>query len=457
VLAFAFVTGTVQHGVSLEALIALPAVSSDLGLWLGWLCVVGIGRVVLGCLPAGEPGGHTPRELAGTWAASYLLGLVATGAWAGLAGWIGMPRTALTLTSPWAILGVARVASLPGSLRPRHDVSRELPGLLAKALLVLLALATFLPALELVRGMDPAPSSTPQAPTPPLVAAHFALLESLGAGADGRAAMLLSASSLAAIVVMLSHALTQARRAPFGRRVVLLVFALTPFLQQQASSDGGELVIAMTFAAGCAFLVPWLRRADARAAALSAIAFAACPLAGADGWPLGIAGLAVLAAFTARAGLRVPLAWSLGALLVLDLPRQMASLGAAPATAFAEELSLRERASRALGSLASTVGRIELWGLGWWAALAACAIGLWWVIRKHNPLDRGERGPSAVDEPLREVRALLWVFALALLGRVLSASMHTGELAAFGERTALHLAPCAALLSGLVLARSERP
>lgn len=74
-----------------------------------------VGRVLLSWLPAGRIGGHAPRELLATWAASHLLGI----AWATACVRLGPSSLGVGLVIP-ALAFVARVLTLPAGLVPRH-------------------------------------------------------------------------------------------------------------------------------------------------------------------------------------------------------------------------------------------------------------------------------------------------------------------------------------------------
>jgi len=204
-----------------------------------------LGRILLSFLPPGEPGGHAPRKLPATLAASLLLG---SGLLLGLSFVCDEPWTvALGLA---AAGGLVRWATSPGGIVPRHELAHERGGWLAH----LVYLAALLPAFL----AWPRPGEALEEP------ADLCLIESL------------HRVSLVLLVVVLEHGLATARRAPLGR--ALFVLALSTFLFRENPHPGSnaelvERISAACFGAGAAFALGWLRRADRRSALLAIACF----------------------------------------------------------------------------------------------------------------------------------------------------------------------------------------
>ncbi len=172
------------------------------------------GRILLSFLPPGEPGGHSLRKLPLTIAASLLLGLGLMGAFGELfgEGWIA--------AAVFCVAGLLlRWASAPAGIVPRHELARERGSWLSRGLLL----------AALLFGCFPEPRP---------------------------AAVLL--------VLCLEHGLATARRAPLGRRALVLLLALFLFREQSLPDIG-----AAYLGCGAAFALAWLRRADRRSAALA--------------------------------------------------------------------------------------------------------------------------------------------------------------------------------------------
>lgn len=188
-----------------------------------------LGRLALSCLPAGEPGGHTLRELPVTLAVSVLLGawvsaVLPHDGWAWIAG---VPALAL----------LVRMASLPGPPLPRGMLRTEPAGWAAHALL-----AT---ALLLPLGLP-----------------------------DTWGNAVAEAIVLAPLCLLVDHGLALARRAVLERRLVVLALAVTIRLRLAPDWVGGDLPSTLGYGSGAALAVGWLRRADRRAGVLAALGFA---------------------------------------------------------------------------------------------------------------------------------------------------------------------------------------
>jgi hypothetical protein len=427
----------------------------------GLAAIAAAGRCVLAVLPPGELGSHRPRALVATWAASHVLGLAAFAVSAMIAQLVGAPRSLLALCAPWVVLAGLRLATLPGSLRPRHDPPRERPSGPARAAGVLLAVALLAPAFAaLLRASDPAVQAALPRATSELARAAI-LVASLGDDARHVAASIaLTGATLCSLFALLAHGLATSRRAPFARRLTLLVFALIPFVLRAAEIGVGEIALGALSGAGLVGMIAWLRRADRRGAALAALCFCACPLAAPGGWPIAIAGTAVLALATRPAGRRTPLSWIAAGAAVNAVPWMLVRGldGRAP---WSGSLSFSGPWSARFETFALALPResaeFERWSVVWFATALTLVLAAFTVWRQADEA----RKADAVDPPLAELRALLAFFVLALIGRAVGLALEPGDPiahAAIAARFALwSLLPCAALIIGLALVRAERP
>ena len=278
---------------------------------LGPLIQLGVGRVLLSWIPPGRLGGHRRHELLATLGVSYLLGgLVLRYQGILVPGW-GEASVGWHLL-PWTVLLGLRLATLPAYYVAGREPEHEPYPLGLFLFLFFAALLLPLP--------DP----------------------SLG---------------LLAFLPVLSHLLWQGRRAPRWRAFwAVLLLALTSGWISGLSVAPGDLDLAL----GAGFLIPWVRRNDFRAGALSAVFFLGGGLTGewaasAVGW---IALLAVSHApqrvFAGKASLLAAglggLAWAWqGASVVLPEPpeewwRWVVAAGVVSASA-ARWLPARERCS----------------------------------------------------------------------------------------------------------------
>jgi hypothetical protein len=264
---------------------------------LGTCIAILVGRVLLAWFPPGRIGSHSPPDLALTAATSYLLGFAALDVLIGAAtlgtappgedyGRLGLVAV-LVLSLVWVALLVLRLATLPGSMVPRHGVPHDRAGWATNAVRLALVVAV------------------------------------VATGQEGTFVVQLVASW-----IVLDDGLRCARRAPLGRSLALVASGLgsyylyyavgTPELWAPESWGPGVLLVG----AGAAFTVRWLRVADRRALWLAAVCFGTPGAPGAKVLgPLGLLALVVLSAKPARAeALR---AAALG-LLLLPLRRDSA-------------------------------------------------------------------------------------------------------------------------------------
>jgi len=379
---------------------------------LGWkggieiLLVALVGRILLSWLPAGVPGSHHPRDLPVTWAASHLVGFFALVAERRF--YPGASTAACLL--PWLLLAGLRLATLPASMVPRRDLPHERAPRLARYVrwvAALSAVAWILLALDL--------------PRPP---------GDLFAAASDRAlgpVLPLTTVGWLALWILVHHALGDARRAPLGRAILFLVLATTP--APLLVSLPGALALGL----GAVFLIPWVRRADRRAGALSAIGFSVLGLFGQP--VLALAGLGALVLASNRVQRRFALAAGLASAAVVVLATGIDRLSSASPASGPDWAGL--------GSLALDLGR---WGLLWFVFLPTIAWAPIALLRAKRAHDHGE-----IDDVERELRALLALTAL-VLGVLLPRTRGVGVHDAL-----VYLFPIAVLMIGLTWIRTERP
>jgi hypothetical protein len=233
-----------------------------------------------------------------------------------------------------------------------------------------------------------------------------------------------------ALFVVVFHVLGVARRRRAGRYALLTLAALlcVPLGASRAATTWS--IPALSLALGAGFTIPWLRRADKRAGLLAALGFASLLATG-------------------------PLLFAAGAcvFVLASHPRQrrFAALSlAAWAVPFALVLARkpswppRDR----LLSLPMLVERaltVSEWGLAWPLVAAALVLG---ALR--FPWRAREWTPGTIDEPRREVQALLVLLVLACVVLAL-------PLMPWDEGDVLILLfPLCTLLAGLLLIPPER-
>jgi len=468
----ALLIACVQLGPMFERALALPAAIGEARLraevWAqlalcAWIALSG--RVALACLAPGQPGGGALRASASTWAASHVLGcalLALQAACFELAGGAAQAHARLgnlaalgLWAAPTALLALARVFGAPGALRPRHEPAHEAPDW--SALLTRCALALAFALTAVIAFGRVAVSERALGTLPARGAAE--LLEAAGALLGGRAhpsgsLPLLALASWAALLLVLQHALAAARRAPFPRAAVALLYALTPAAVASAGLALERVQPALCIGAGAACLIPWLRRAERRAAQLAAIAFAAAlPHGGTASWT-AVCGLALLVLASARPARRRALVAALTATLVLGLP--LVRVAALRFDAHGSLVSGRHALE--LGRSALDTAHFAL--LAPALVLAFVLLALRWSMRAQASV---RASAAAVDEPGSELVALI---ALLVAAGLLSLALElepsgtrasAGATAFDARRCAELLAPIAALVLGLVYARGEQP
>lgn len=245
-----------------------------------------LGRALLACLPAGAPGGHAPRDLPATWAASHLLGLLATLAGSRLVGERIASSSAFLATL--AVAAVVLASALwflgPLALVPRHEPPRERASVWA-SLVRLAAIAV------VCHGAVEAPrAGTFDAPQ------H----------AFGLARLPLAFQALngLALVAFVEHGLERARAAPLVRAACALAAAIVVHREGFADGTGAGLLASLGLTAGAACSIPWVRRADRRELVLAALGFATCALVARGGIGFALAAGAWACTATARPSLR---------------------------------------------------------------------------------------------------------------------------------------------------------
>lgn len=468
----ALLIACVQLGPMLERALALPATPGEARLraeapaqlaLCAWIALSG--RVVLACLAPGRPGGAAPRAWPSLWAASHVLGcalLALQGACYELVGADAAElerRGALATLGLWAapaaLLALVRLLGAPGALRPRHEPPREAPDWPALLTRCALALAFALPAVIAFGRVAVSERALGALEARGAADMLAAATGSLGGRAPSSGSLpLLALASWAALLLALQHALASARRAPFARAAAVLLYALAPAAVASAGLGLERVQPALCIGAGAAFLLPWLRRADRRAAQASAIAFAsALPHGGTASWS-AVCGLAVLVLASARPARKRALLATGAATALLGLPLlRLASLEFglnAPLVGARHALELARSASQTahFALLAPAL------------ALALVLLALRWSLRPAVPV----RTPALeADEPGNELHALIALLvAAALLSLAFAlepSSPPAGvEPARFDAlRCAELLAPLATLVLGLVYARGERP
>lgn len=251
--------------------------ASELGATtLSLAATVAAGRVLLSLFPAGLPGRHGWKDLPITLATSWLLGAIAFELEARALALAGAHAAAWMLFAPWVPIAIGRWLALPGAMVPRHAPPAESA---TRATRLARAAAAAVVLLGAWSDRD-------------------ALFAGTGAGAGQELAGATRILDMLALLVVCDYALDCARRAPLGRGLVVLGLACALTLRAFGSGGGSDARIALCFASGAAFSVPWLRRADRRAALVAAVAFASAPLFAPRGLPLAISGLVWLCVCT---------------------------------------------------------------------------------------------------------------------------------------------------------------
>ncbi len=398
------------------------------------------GRVVLSFLPPGEPGYHRPARLPATWAASHLLGLVAFHSLAAAVSPFPLRITVTSFVALFALLAVVRWITLPAAMVPRAGRPTAPSGAAARVLLAALVLAV----LALV-AVALGPTLIADDLAAARVETKLLELRAFGAQTPLQEGVLrfVPPASLAALVVLVLHALESVGVGALARRAAVLVLLATPALWTARVVAGDDAVLLLLFGAGCSFALVWQRCADPRAMVLAAIGFAACAAYRPVAVPLGAAGIAVLCAVTHANARRSVLLVSCAALLLAFPPWHLLKLLFLPFAEPRGDLVL-DPAVIGLEPLLSELSRLGLWGGTWvFGALAALAGLVAWIRR--------ERATRGIEQP-----ALVALLALALTLHVVVLVLQdvsVGLDLVSWRDALLHTLPAAALLVGLALGR----
>jgi hypothetical protein len=244
---------------------------------LSWFAIMlAAGRTVLAWLPPGPVGGHALRDLPVTAATSYLIGVVTWSA-------IDALPTALRIAACVAVsvLAVVRLATAPAAMVPRHEPPIVRASWLSHGIVfvawVVIAWVVRAFALE-ERGGDP------------LAVAVFA-------------------ASLAAVAILVEHALDVARCPPWVRAAGVLFYALVLLVEPAPHVRALASCAPMLFAAGALSAIAWFRRADRRALATAVIFVCGAWLVTPGGWIMAASGVLWLVIGTPSASRARVAAW----------------------------------------------------------------------------------------------------------------------------------------------------
>ncbi len=197
------------------------------------LLALGLGRLLLSCLPPGRLGSHAIAELPRTLALSFLLGLLAVRAYATCFDMAPLP-----LAIGCSVLVFLRLSTLPGAMVPPQPRPREQPSWIGLLLLVAALAVPFLVEADPGRLRE------------------------------------WNAVCACATLLVLDATLEEGWKRAVPRRAALLALAVgLPFLPV----PGGTQAMAwgvIAWLAGAGLAIGWLRRADRRQGALCALALA---------------------------------------------------------------------------------------------------------------------------------------------------------------------------------------
>jgi hypothetical protein len=255
---------------------------------VGLISAILLGRVLLSLLPSGTPGHHSARGLAVTLSTSYLLGSIAIAAEERLLAAMGAPAHLSIIAAPWLAVAIARWITLPGAMVPRleaGDASSRAPrsvALIASGLAVLaVAMIAWSHRVPLFSRTSSRSGAAAQADVDVL-------------------AGVLSIADVLSLLAIFAYGVERARMPAVQRALLTLALAFAVALPAFAEGGRPATSLALSFGAGTAFAVSWLRRADRRALMLSLLAFAGTGIESGLGSVLGFLGIAVLFASSAR-------------------------------------------------------------------------------------------------------------------------------------------------------------
>ncbi len=319
------------------------------------------GRILLSWFPAGSIGGHGPAKIGITLVASGVVGCFAS-----------IVMEDLPVELAWGFLAVAlaaRLISLPAPMVPRHEPPVARASVVARLLLVLIVLPFGWLAFK---GTDVAEWQGTSSPT------------------TDRLTVL---AMLAGACACIAYGGRVARRSPAFTRALILLFLASPVALSAVQTSSNSCGQAFLLAAGSAFTLAWLRRADKRARLLAVVAYACLAMLDGYGVGLALAGFAGLVAFTPKPSLiTTAKLWGIALVLAaLFNPSSVLQVPTKPSNAVLEILlSLSSPDSYALLVTLTLVGFL-LYAL------------------KKSP------GSPGIDPPRREGGAAFFVLASALL------------------------------------------
>ncbi|HTF88901.1 MAG TPA: hypothetical protein VK843_10865 [Planctomycetota bacterium] len=442
---------------------------------VGLAVVSCIGRVVLSWLPPGEVGSHRLRDVPTTWAASYLLGASFLAVGASVSALARVPVSCAWIAGAALLLGLARWLTLPAALVPRHEVLREVPTRAARALLwiavaigVWAALGATINAgsgLWSVRaqawlsqgwliGFDGPATARGALELAPLDCGAIACVSWPGGIVNEVSTRAHLLACFLSAVLLIERAMELTRRAPLGRRLLLVLFAVA--LSVAFRADDGDLALAGLCALALLGLASWTRRADARGLALACIAWGSLSLLRPGGWVLAIAGLGATVGSSARPSRGRAALWAFASAMLL--------LSLWPLAAWTRDVPLLgpDGLSRLGSSWVDTSERTRL----------ALCIGPIWILlgaALGPAVLRLARYPRNAFEDLqacdpdrtrRDLAALLLFGALLTLFTLLVVFLHREPSMVVAKTWApgllIQTAPWALLLSARALVRAER-
>ena len=419
----------------------------------GLLVVAGVGRLTLSFLPPGFVGGHGPGEWMRTWATSHLLGSLALGVELLLLPPQPTLTWKLTAVAPWIVLLVLRLSTLPAAMQPRHLVAHEKAPVGSRWLARTCALCI---GVFLALGLGTGPSDftllwefdprefPPLGPfegghrmpifrTAPLPGAAETALLVVSPGAAWTTHRIASG---AALLVLLSAGLRDARRAPLGIRTAELLSAMLLLPIFIDTYDSGEAVFASALlGAAAANAVAWLRRAERRNLWLTVAFLAGTALAG-QGFLALFGAVALIACSRSRSRRSALSAVAAAATILLPI----LFLAAQRSQDFGEMLRWKS-CEEPLQHLLHELFRSPATAAAAALILTACA---WWLIAARRITETATR----IEDSVWERRCLGLILALGV-----TLVLWNGIAAFF---SAVALVPVAGLFAGLVLIRTER-
>lgn len=274
---------------------------------------------------------------------------------------------------------------------------------------------------------------------------HLPLLAAVVAqwcgGWQDRLLPLLTAFDVTALGLLLCHGLEARRGAPWLRRCLLVATLVTPMLWRELTTGKADLNLAFCLTACVVGLESWLRDGRRQDLRLAAVAVGLAAWSKQEGMAYGVI-FCLLAIVLTGPQRRHGLPSALFPALAIPLPwhalRRLLDISTEP---FAVGTTTFERLPTVVASLASTMARLDLWGLLWWLALPACA---WWLVERLRRRARSDRWDAqrALDVPPLLLMAGLGFIVTAYLTSPYDVAWH---LQTSAERLLLQLLPVTAL------------